>query len=135
MSPDWIMRSSMMVVHCSFAVGRHMGVCPVDDICAFISRAVCCWWIHDFGPVMLRLGLGVLGRVPWRIYCTVCFRCSVENPHWPKIWLRQLSVENPPPHRLFVVLDSSILLFRLVTFNLNCICHCQIEGSILVLEC
>ena len=38
MSPDWI----IMVVHCSFAVGRHMGPRPVDDICTFISRAVCC---------------------------------------------------------------------------------------------
>ena len=42
MSPDWIRMSSMMVVHCSFAVGRHMGLRPVDDICTFISRAVCC---------------------------------------------------------------------------------------------
>ena len=42
MSPDFIMMRSMMLVYCSFAVGRHMGLRPVDDICALISKTVCC---------------------------------------------------------------------------------------------
>ena len=95
-----------------------MGLHPADDICAFIRRAVCCWWIHDFGPVMLRLG--VLGRVPWWTYCTVCFRCSVENPHCLKIWLWQFSMENP--HWMFVVLvewgNSSLTSDRYFVFSL-----------------